>query len=122
MKQELPQLLVYLRSRAARSTCTQEFSFKDGLYYATTLRDSFPDAVDVMTLIAALPLGTAEVERVFSRLKRTLTSERNLLSDEHLEALIRVQCSGPETLSVKELNDTCDFFAHMVPNRRVKFA
>ncbi len=58
--------------------------------------DIFPEIFKLMNLILALPVGTASVERSFSKMKLIKTRLRNRISDSTLPKLMRIAIEGPE--------------------------
>ena len=56
----------------------------------------FPCLSTTMRHSLLLPVGTASVERSFSTMNRILSSERNRLSAEHMDALMKISIEGPE--------------------------
>jgi len=53
--------------------------------------DALPAMHSMLTILATLPVCTAEAERTFSKVERTLTSLRSTMSEERLDALILLQ-------------------------------
>ena len=53
--------------------------------------DALPAMHSMLTILATLPVCTAEAERTFSKVERTLTSLRSSMSEERLDALIMLQ-------------------------------
>ena len=51
---------------------------------------SFPSIHKLLEILATLPISTAEAERQFSRVKRTLTALRSSMKESRLEALILI--------------------------------
>ena len=51
----------------------------------------FPIIHSLLAVLATLPVSTAEAERTFSKVTRTLTVLRSTMTEERLEALIFVQ-------------------------------
>ncbi len=58
--------------------------------------DIFPEIFKLMNLILVLPVGTASVERSFSKMKLFKTRLRNRISDSTLPKLMRIAIEGPE--------------------------
>ncbi len=56
---------------------------------------SFPLTSDLLARLVVLPAGSAQVERVFSSMKRIKTAQRNRLNTSTLDHLIRVSMEGP---------------------------
>ena len=52
---------------------------------------AFPIIHSLLAVLATLPVSTAEAERTFSKVTRTLTALRSTMTKERLEALILVQ-------------------------------
>jgi hAT family C-terminal dimerisation region len=52
---------------------------------------TLPTTHTVLTILATLPVYTAEAQRTFSKVERTLTTLRNTISEERLHALILLQ-------------------------------
>ena len=50
-------------------------------------------------------MTTAEAERLFSKLERTLTAKRNTMDEQRLEALILFQVHRSDTLTVDAVKD-----------------
>lgn len=53
--------------------------------------DALPTIHTLLTILATLPVCTAEAERTFSKVERTLTALRSTMSEERLDALILLQ-------------------------------
>ena len=49
---------------------------------------AYPNVSLLLQLLATIPVTTAEAERLFSKLERTLTAIRNTMDEQRLEALI----------------------------------
>ncbi len=58
--------------------------------------DIFPEIFKLMNLILALLVGTASVERSFSKMKLIKNRLRNRISDSTLPKLMRIAIEGPE--------------------------
>ncbi len=58
--------------------------------------DIFPEIFKLMNLILALLVGTASVERSFSKMKLNKNRLRNRISDSTLPKLMRIAIEGPE--------------------------
>ena len=56
----------------------------------------FPLISDLLARLAVLPATSAQVERVFSTMKRIKTAQRNRLNTTTLDHLIRVSMEGPK--------------------------
>lgn len=77
----------------------------------------FPNIHLLLQLLATLPITTAEAERMFSKLERTLTAIRSTMEENRLEALILLQVHRTYTHT---LADVIDKFAQSSA-RRFKF-
>ena len=53
--------------------------------------DALPTMHIMLTILATLPVCTAEAERTFSKVERTLTALRSTMSEERLDSLILLQ-------------------------------
>ena len=65
--------------------------------------EMFPNISKLLTILCALPVSTAEPERFFSKLEKTLTSLRSSMGEERLESLIMLQVHRTRTPSVQEV-------------------
>ena len=61
-----------------------------------TMAVAYPLISDILAQIAVLPASSAEVERVFSAMKRIKTPVRNRLKTGTLDHLLRILIEGPE--------------------------
>ena len=65
----------------------------------------FPNISVLLLILSALPFSTAEPERVFSKVNKTLSAVRSTMTDDRLEACILLQVHRditPEPASVVE--------------------
>ena len=76
--------------------------------------DIFPNITILLKILCALPVSTAEPERFFSKLEKTLTSLRSTMGEERLESLIMLQVHRTRTPSVE---DVINSFAEVGPRR-----
>ena len=60
----------------------------------------FPEIFKLLNILLVLPVGTATVERSFSRMKQIKTRLRNRLNDANLSHLMRIVIEGPELSSI----------------------
>ena len=60
----------------------------------------FPEIFKLLNILLVLPVGTATVERSFSRMKQIKTRLRNRLNDANLSHLMRIAIEGPELSSI----------------------
>jgi hypothetical protein len=79
---------------------------------------SFPAVSTLLQLLATLPICTAEAERVFSKMERTLTAIRASMEEMRLEALLLLQVHRADTPTTDEVINR---FA-VTSARRLKFA
>ena len=56
---------------------------------------AYPLISNILARIAVLPASSAQVERLFSTMKRIKTAQRNRLKTETLDCLIRISSEGP---------------------------
>lgn len=78
---------------------TKPFAFWSTLLEDESLGVDFtPLTREVLKTILVLPVGSADAERGFSVMNHINTSRRSRLTNEHLEALMRVRLNGPVTL------------------------
>ena len=77
----------------------------------------FPNLSVVLQLLATFPITTAEAERCFSKMERTLTAIRSSMEEERFEALLLLQVHREDTPSVDAV---LDHFA-ATSARRLKF-
>ena len=66
---------------------------------------AFPIIQKLLLVLATLPVTTAEAERQFSKVSRTLTALRSTMSEERLEALVLIEtyrCQLPATTEIVE--------------------
>ena len=68
---------------------------------------AFPNVSKLLQILAVLPISTAEAERVFSKVTRTLTSIRSTMLEERLEALILIQAHRD---MLPPPNEVADYF------------
>ena len=59
--------------------------------------DVFPNVHTLLNILTALPVTTAEPERLFSKLNSTLTAIRSTMSEERLESLLLLQVHRERT-------------------------
>ena len=59
----------------------------------------------LLQILATLPVTTAEAERLFSKLERTLTSIRSTMEEKRLEALLMLQVHKALTPSIAAVID-----------------
>jgi hypothetical protein len=65
--------------------------------------DALPIIHTMLTILATLPVCTAEAERTFSKVERTLTALRSTMTEDRLDALILLQAHRdllPDTQSI----------------------
>jgi len=65
----------------------------------------FPNIYSLLRILAVLPVTTAEPERVFSKVEKTLTSLRSTMGEERLEALVLLEVHRDRTPSTASLID-----------------
>jgi hAT family C-terminal dimerisation region len=68
----------------------------------------YPNINSLLRILATLPSTTAEPERVFSKVTKTLSAVRSSMSEERLEACVLLQVHRdkmPETSAVKSVQD-----------------
>ena len=58
-----------------------------------------PNISALLQILATLPVTTAEAERMFSKLERTLTAIRSTMEEQRLEALLLIQIHRSDTPS-----------------------
>ena len=76
--------------------------------------DVFPNVHTLLHILTALPVTTAEPERLFSKLNSTLTAIRSTMSEERLESLLLLQVHRERTPKTERLIDS---FAATKPRR-----
>lgn len=81
------------------------------------LAELYPNLSVLLQLLATLPVTTAEAERVFSKMERTVTAIRASMEEERLESLILLQVHREDTPSIEAVIDR---FA-TTSARRLKF-
>ena len=64
--------------------------------------DVFPNVHTLLNILTALPVTTAEPERLFSKLNSTLTAIRSTMSEERLESLLLLQVHQWENTNERE--------------------
>ena len=64
---------------------------------------SLPNVHRLLQVLSVLPVSTAEAERVFSKVKRTLTYLRTTMSEGRLEALVLMQAHRESLPSTAEI-------------------
>ena len=67
--------------------------------------NSLPNIHKLLYILATLPVSNAEVEREFSKVKRTLTALRATMSEERLEALIMIETFREMLPTTEEIID-----------------
>jgi hypothetical protein len=77
----------------------------------------YPNMTIFLQLLATLPITTAEAERFFSKMERTLTAIRASMEEERLEALLLLCVHRQETPTIDAVIDR---FA-AISARRLKF-
>ena len=77
----------------------------------------YPNISTILQLLATLPVTTAEAERLFSKMERTLTAIRATMEEGRLEDLLLLQVHRQETPAIEAVIDR---FA-AVSARRLKF-
>ena len=68
--------------------------------------DVFPNVHTLLNILTALPVTTAEPERLFSKLNSTLTAIRSTMSEERLESLLLLQVHRKRTPTTQKLIDS----------------
>jgi len=66
---------------------------------------AYPNVSLLLQLLATIPVTTAEAERLFSKLERTLTAIRSKMDEQRLEALILLQVHRSDTPTVAAIID-----------------
>ena len=66
---------------------------------------AYPNVSLLLQLLATIPVTTAEAERLFSKLERTLTAIRNTMDEQRLEALILLQVHRSDIPTVDAVID-----------------
>lgn len=69
----------------------------------TCSQEVFPNIFILLKILTVLPVTTAEPERVFSKVEKTLTSIRACMGEERLESLILLQVHRDRTPSCEEV-------------------
>ena len=78
---------------------------------------NYPNTRILLQLLATLTVTTAEAERLFSKMERTLTSIRSSMEEKRLEAILLLQAHRDSTPTI---SDIIDRFAE-TEARRLKF-
>jgi hAT family C-terminal dimerisation region len=81
-RQELDEFALYVEGQPAAYTDWSEYNI-----FEWWMQAPFPSLRQWAFDTLSVPAMSAEVERVFSQARRTLTRDRNLLNEENLEAL-----------------------------------
>ena len=68
--------------------------------------DVFPNVHTLLNILIALPVTTAEPERLFSKLNNTLTAISSIMSEERLESLLLLQVHRERKPTTKSLIDS----------------
>eukprot|EP00665_Eupelagonemidae_sp_cell47_P013458 gene13458-biopygen6549 len=68
-------------------------------YSDSSFPDSFPCLTKLVSILATLPVGSASVERSFSKMKLIKTRLRNRLSGDSLEDLMLISMEGWDVLT-----------------------
>ena len=63
----------------------------------------YPNIHTLLKVLCVLPVTTAEPERFFSKLERTLTSCRATMAEDRLEALLLIQCHRERTPDIERV-------------------
>lgn len=79
--------------------------------------EQFPTISILLQLLATTPISTAEAERFFSKLEKTLTAIRSTMTELRLESLLMLQIHRGDTPTIK---DVIDRFA-ITSARRLNF-
>ena len=66
----------------------------------------FPLISDLLARLAVLPAASAEVERVFSSMKRIKPAQWNRLNTNTLDHLIRISMEGPKVNRMGSISST----------------
>ena len=66
---------------------------------------AFPIINKMILILATLPISTAEAERQFSKVKRTLTALRATMIEEMLEGLIMIETYRGDLPSTEDIID-----------------
>jgi len=66
---------------------------------------AYPNFSLLLQLLATIPVTTAEADRLFSKLERTLTAIRSKMDEQRLEALILLQVHRSDTPTVSAVID-----------------
>ena len=77
----------------------------------------FPEIFKLLNILLVLPVGTATVERSFSRMKQIKTRFRNRLNDANQSHLMRIAIEGPELSSIN-FDEVLEVFKEK--NRRIQ--
>ena len=79
----------------------------DTAIFAVNMCDekSLPNVHKLLQVLSVLPVSTAEAERVFSKVKRTLTYLRSTMSECRLEALTLMEAHRENLPSTSEIVD-----------------
>lgn len=81
----------------------------------------FPCLSRLINILAVLPVGSATVERSFSKMKLIKTRLRNRLSTRNLEWLMLIAMEGPQWLSKEQQNAIITEFRSAPVDRAVAF-
>ena len=65
----------------------------------------FPAVHALLRVLAVLPVSTAEAERVFSKVTRTLTAVRAAMAGDRLETLVIIQAHRDQLPTTSEVID-----------------
>ena len=63
----------------------------------------FPNISVLLQILATLPVTTAEAERMFPKLERTLTAIRSTMEEQRLEALLLIHIHRSDTPSIDDV-------------------
>ena len=78
---------------------------------------SYPNLSLLLQLLATVPVITAEAERLFSKLERTVTAIRSIMDEQRLEALVLLQIHRTDKPTI---DNVIDCFASTAA-RRLEF-
>ena len=63
----------------------------------------FPSIHTLLRVLAMLPVSTAEAERMFSKVSRTLTALRATMTEDRLESLVLIQAHRDQLPSTADI-------------------
>ena len=94
VKEEWHGLLHYALKYLTPSSATYLKTWKR-IFSSPRCQEEFPNILLLVELVFCFPVSTAKVERLFSHMKRVVSSKRSSLGTDRVESLLRIGQDGP---------------------------